>query len=128
MDDRPAHRPYARIELERRFLLDALPPSLTESAFERLHDTYVTGTHLRIRHLFDPDGTWITSKLGQKIPNPQAPNDPRQRQMTTIYLPKSEADVLAPLPGLWAMKRRYKIREQGWTFCIDVCLRDDVGG
>jgi CYTH domain-containing protein len=28
--------------------------------------------------------------------------------------------VVARLPGLRTTKRRYKLREQGWTFCIDV--------
>jgi CYTH domain-containing protein len=120
MNDRPTHRPYARIERERRFLLDALPPVVPAHEYERLHDLYVHGTHLRIRHVHGPDGAWITTKLGQKIPNPEAPDDPRERKMTTIYLPLEEAAALAPLTGLRTVKRRYKLVEQGWTWCIDV--------
>jgi CYTH domain-containing protein len=40
--------------------------------------------------------------------------------MTTIYLPESEGAGLASLPGLRTTKRRYKMLEQCWTFCIDV--------
>jgi CYTH domain-containing protein len=121
--DRPTHRPYARIELERRFLLDALPRTIDLNDYERLHDLYVRGTHLRLRHVHAADGAWITSKLGQKIPNPAAPDDPRQRQMTTIYLPRSEVQAFAALDGLRTTKRRYKIAEQDWTWCIDVWER-----
>jgi CYTH domain-containing protein len=118
--DRPLFRPYARLELERRFLLEALPPDLDPDDFERLHDLYVAGTHLRVRHVHRANGDWLATKLGQKIPNPAAPDDPRQRQMTTIYLPRSEGEALLPLAGLHTVKRRYKIAEQGWTWCIDV--------
>jgi CYTH domain-containing protein len=120
MNDRPTKRPYARIEMERRFLLDRLPASVDPDAYERLDDLYIEGTHLRLRELRRPDGAWIVTKLGQKILDPDAPGDPRCRQMTTIYLPESEAKVLAGLPGLRTTKRRYKLLEQGWTFCIDV--------
>lgn len=120
MDDRPQHRPYARLELERRFLLASLPSAVPGDAYERLFDTYVAGTHLRVRHVHRPDGAWITSKLGQKIINPEAPEDPRQRKMTTIYLPQEEARVLDGLAGLRTVKRRYKLVEQGFTWCIDV--------
>lgn len=120
MNDRPTHRPYARIELERRFLLDALPSVVDPDDYERFDDLYIYGCHLRLRHVHRPDGAWITTKLGQKIPNPASPDDPRQRQMTTIYLPQSEAAALSHLEGLRTRKRRYKLAEQGWTWCIDV--------
>jgi CYTH domain-containing protein len=120
MDDRPTKRPYARIERERRFLLERLPPELDPDDYERLEDLFVEGTHLRLRHVRRPSGEWIVTKLGQKIVEPGAPNDPRQRSMTTIYLPESEGAVLGSIPGLRTTKRRYRTREQGWTFCIDV--------
>jgi CYTH domain-containing protein len=120
MNDRPQHRPYARLELERRFLVERLPANIDPNDFERLHDLYLRDTHLRLRNVHAPDGTWITSKLGQKIANPAALDDPRQRQMTTIYLPLSEAEIFSSLEGLRTIKRRYQLREQGWTWCIDV--------
>lgn len=120
MDDRPTKRSYARIERERRFLLERLPPAVDPDVYERLDDLFVEGTHLRLRRVSRPDGAWIITKLGQKVLDPDAPSDPRCRQMTTIYLPESEAAALAALGGLRTTKRRYKLREQGWTFCIDV--------
>ena len=53
-------------------------------------------------------------KLGQKIPDPDAPGDVRHRQ-TTIYLAPGEATALATLDGPRTVKRRYKLEEQGWT-------------
>jgi CYTH domain-containing protein len=120
MDDRPTKRPYARIELERRFLLEGLPAELDPNEYERLDDLLVEGTHLRLRQVRKPRGEWVVTKLGQKVVDPEAPDDPRRRQMTTIYLPENEGSLLTSLPGLRTMKRRYKVREQGWTFCIDV--------
>lgn len=120
MHDRPLHRPYARLELERRFLLEVLPPEAEARGFVRLHDRFVTGTHLRLRHVRASDGRWLATKLGQKIPNPEAPEDPRQRQMTTLYLPEAEGAALAPLSGVTSVKRRYELPEQGFTWCIDV--------
>lgn len=120
MNDRPTKRPYARIERERRFLLERLPPEVDPEAYERLDDLFVEGTHLRLRRVSRANGEWIVTKLGQKVLDPAAPSDPRCRQMTTIYLPEEEAAVLASLAGLRTAKRRYKIFEQGWTFCIDV--------
>lgn len=120
MDDRPLHRPYARIELERRFLVEALPAQVAAGEYEELRDLFVFETHLRVREVYSASGQWLATKLGQKIPNPAAPDDPRQRQMTTIYLPRSEAAALEPLAGVRTVKRRYKLREQGWTWCIDV--------
>lgn len=117
--DRPLTRKYARIERERRFLLEALPTGVDPDDYDRLRDCFVTGTHLRLRRVERPDGTVRTTKLGQKIMDPAYPNSPRHRQMTTIYLPEAEAAAL-PLDGLRACKRRYKLFDQGFTFCIDV--------
>jgi CYTH domain-containing protein len=120
LNDRPRIRRYARIELERRFLLEVLPPGVKEDDYERMRDVYVHGTHLRVRHIYAAGGEWITTKLGQKIPNPRAPDDPRQRQMTTIYLPREEIAALEVLDGLRTVKRRYRLEEQGRTWCVDV--------
>ncbi len=119
MTDRPLKRKYARIERERRFALKRLPAGLDPGTFQRLRDCYVRDTHLRLRQVETPDGEIVIVKLGQKIVDPEAPEDPRRRQMTTIYFDAAEAAALR-LDGLRTVKRRYKHREQGWTFCIDV--------
>lgn len=121
MDDRPLRRKYARIERERRFVLDRLPPSVDPGEFERLDDLFVHGTHLRLRRVTSASGQWLATKLGQKIVVADVPGDARLREMTTIYLPDDEGARLASsLDGLRATKRRYKVPEQGFTFCIDV--------
>jgi hypothetical protein len=53
MDDRPTKRPYARIELERRFLLELLPLELLND-YERLDDLFIEGTHVRLRDVRRP--------------------------------------------------------------------------
>lgn len=121
MDDRPLRRKYARIERERRFVLDRLPSAVDPDDFERLDDLFVRGTHLRLRRVTSASGEWLATKLGQKVVAPEAPADPRLREMTTIYLPDEEGALLArSLDGQRATKRRYKLREQGHTFCIDL--------
>ena len=126
MDDRPLTRKYARIERERRFLLDELPVSVGPSAFQRLRDRFVDGARLRIRRVESPDGSEIITKLGQKLPNPDDPTNPCHQMMTTIYLTPGESEVLDGLPGRTSVKRRYKLAEQGWTFCIDVWEQPDA--
>lgn len=112
-------RKYARIERERRFLVETLPPALEGASFQRLRDCFVRGTHLRLRQVEGPSGEVLQVKLGQKVLDPAAPADPRRRLMTTIYLPPEEAAAL-PLDGPRACKRRFKLSEQGWSFCVDV--------
>jgi hypothetical protein len=120
MGDRPLRRKYARVERERRFLLDQLPEGVDEASYVRLRDRFVEGACLRLRRLERPDGTEVLTKLGQKIPDPEAPGDPRRRQMTTIYLAPEEAGSLDALEGPRAVKRRYALEEQGRTWAIDV--------
>ncbi|MEZ5974543.1 MAG: hypothetical protein R3F17_02865 [Planctomycetota bacterium] len=118
--DRPAKRPYARIERERRFLVAELPEHLRAAPFQRLRDLYIGGTQLRLRRVEDPGGGVVQLKLGQKRPDPDAPEDARHRQMTTCYLDLAEEAALSGLPGLHTVKRRYAWPEQGWTFVLDV--------
>lgn len=119
-NDRPERQRYARVELERRFLLERLPPGMDPQDFRRLRDRFVEGTFLRIRRVEAPDGTELVTKLGQKVVDPEAPDDPRRRLMTTIYLAPGEAQHLSALRGPEAVKRRYPVREQGWTWAVDV--------
>jgi CYTH domain-containing protein len=112
---------YGRVERERRFVLEKLPSEVDAFEYVRLEDLFVRGTHLRLRRVTKPNGDFVTTKLGQKIVAPDAPEDPRQRQMTTIYLPDDEGAILAAsLEGSRTIKRRYKLREQGLVFCIDM--------
>ena len=118
--DRPSTRPYARIERERRFALDALPAAVDPGDYERLVDLYLRDTELRLRRVEAPDGTRKQVKLGQKTPDPDAPADPRRRRMTTLYLRPGDEALFVDLPGRRSVKRRYRLRDQGHVFCIDV--------
>lgn len=118
--DRPTKRKYARIERERRFLLDELPSQVDPGDYKRLRDRFVEGAFLRLRRVERPDGSEVVTKLGQKIVDPDAPHDARRREMTTIYLEPGQAEALAALEGPRSVKRRYLFFEQGWTWAIDV--------
>lgn len=118
--DRPLRRKYARIERERRFLLDALPAQVDAADYVRLRDRFVEGAPLRLRRVERPGGDEVVTKLGQKIVDPEAPSDPRRRQMTTIYLEPGEASALDALPGARSVKRRYTLVEGELTWAIDV--------
>jgi CYTH domain-containing protein len=115
----PALGKYARIEWERRFLLAQLPAAVDALDYARIDDLYIAGTHLRLRVLRRPTGEWVTTKLGQKVADPAAPEDPRRRLMTSIYLPEAEGQALDGLPGLRTSKRRYRLAEQGRVFSVD---------
>ena len=48
---------YARVEIERRFLLAALPAELDpRSAYQTFEDRYFLGTSLRLRRVTSPSG------------------------------------------------------------------------
>src|SRR5258705_6533263 len=56
---------YARVEIERRFLL-ARPPDRLPADYRRIRDWYLEGTRLRLRRIEDPQGAVLALKLGQK--------------------------------------------------------------
>lgn len=118
MDNRPLIRRYARVERERRFLLQKMPPGIDPNDFQRLYDCFVRETSLRLRRVEDPIGNVLVVKLGQKLPDPNAPNDPTRRMLTTIYLTEAEGLALS-LDGVQSVKRRFKLEEQGAIFVID---------
>jgi CYTH domain-containing protein len=93
---------YARPELERRFLLAAVPDGLVPKA--HLEDRYLLGTRLRLRVVTEPDGT-VVRKLGQKVR--MDPDVPSEVWLTTIYLDEAEHELLADLPGTVLVKDRF---------------------
>ncbi|MCA9563244.1 MAG: hypothetical protein KC561_07135, partial [Myxococcales bacterium] len=80
---RPLKRKYARVERERRFLLERLPTELDAAAFHRIRDRFLEGTNLRLRRVEMPDGSHLVTKLGQKLLDPEAAQSSRNRLMTT---------------------------------------------
>jgi hypothetical protein len=97
---------YARLEVERRFLLDALP-DLAGARVLRITDRYVHGTRLRLRVVHEGDS--VLRKLGQKVPRSTSTNE-----HTTLYLDEAEHALLRALPADELSKTRYVL--DGWSF------------
>jgi CYTH domain-containing protein len=103
---------YARIERERRFLLDRFPRQ-EALRVRRITDRYIEGARLRLREQ-TVDGGPPIFKLTQKVPAPA--KGARQELITTIYLTKPEFRLLAQLPARVLRKVRYSLP----PFGIDV--------
>lgn len=108
----PDHK-YARIERERRFLLDRFPSNTAVERTRHIDDRYINGTSLRLRRMSEEGGPTVF-KLTQKIP--MADSSPRERLITTIYLTEDEFRIFAQLPAMALSKSRYSVP----PFGIDV--------
>jgi CYTH domain-containing protein len=110
---------YARIEQERRFLLQGLPDDFDSSGtFVRIFDLYLTGTRLRLRRMESPSGAVLAYKLGQKYHLPE--QEAHQSIMTNLYLNEAEYNLLAKLAGDTLMKRRHPYLHSGYSYGIDL--------
>ena len=94
---------YARIERERRFLLDRFPMA-DVVRIRHITDRYINGTLLRLREQAD-DGSPAIFKLTQKIP--ARASGAQQGLITNIYLTEDEFRLLAQLPAKMVSKVRY---------------------
>jgi CYTH domain-containing protein len=122
----PAESKYARVERERRYLLQDLPEGLTRaSPHVQITDNYLTGTRLRLRKVRDPlTNKWIV-KLTQKFA--PAAEDLSRTTMTNIYLNALEVDTLAVSDANEIRKNRYPFAFEGRQFSIDMFLGDLFG-
>lgn len=111
---------YARIEWERRFLLNSFPTGETVTRVRRISDRYIEGTTLRLRQQNDDDGQPVF-KLTQKLPGGTVPG--QQGLITSMHLTKEEFNVLATLPA----KELTKVRHSVPPFGIDV-FEGTLGG
>lgn len=112
---------YARIELERRFLLRDFPAGLERTHYHtQIFDNYITGTRLRLRKIREPYKREWTWKLTQKF----APdsNDFSRTLITNIYLSQFEYEQLAVFEGNELRKNRYPYEHEGRVFSVDVFL------
>ena len=109
----PVEQKYARIEWERRFLLDRFPRGTVATRVRRISDRYIQGTTLRLRQQSDNDGQNVF-KLTQKLPDKG--NGARQGLVTSMYLTNAEFSVLAKLPARVLTKTRHSVP----PFGIDV--------
>jgi len=105
----PGHK-YARIERERRFLLDQFPTNANVVRIRRITDRYIDGTALRLREQSDDNGPTVF-KLTQKIP--ARANGGQQGLITSMYLTEDEFRVLAQLSANKLSKTRYSAPPYG---------------
>src|ERR1041385_8413250 len=122
----PATSKYARIERERRYLLQDLPADLTRaSPHVQITDNYITGTRLRIRKVREP----LTNKWTVKFTQKYSPNPPdfSRTVITNIYLNALEAETLAMFDANEIRKNRYAFEYDGKAFSIDMFLGDLFG-
>jgi CYTH domain-containing protein len=122
----PDESKYARVERERRYLLQDLPEGLTRaSPHVQITDNYITGTRLRLRKVRDPQTNKWTVKLTQKFaPNP---SDLSRTIITNIYLNALETEALAVSDANEIRKNRYWFEFAGRKFSVDMFLGDLFG-
>jgi CYTH domain-containing protein len=122
----PAESKYARIERERRYLLQDLPQGLTRAdPHLQITDNYITGTRLRLRKVRDPRTNKWTVKLTQKFaPDPE---NFSRTIITNIYLNALEAETLAVFEANEIRKNRYPFEFAGRKFSVDMFLGDLFG-
>jgi CYTH domain-containing protein len=117
---------YARLERERKFLLDRYPGDLTPAdPHVQITDNYLTGTRLRLRKIRDPKTNKWTLKFTQKFaPNPQGLS---RTLITNVYLNAHEYNMLAVFEANEIRKNRYPFEHNGQRYGIDVFLGDLMG-
>jgi CYTH domain-containing protein len=101
---------YARIEIERRFLLEGVPEAAEVLAINEIADRYLDGTRLRLRRMARVGGP-TQLKLTQKLPDPDGPR--HGALTTTIYLSEAEHAAFAQLPAATLSKSRLSIAPYG---------------
>ena len=117
---------YARIELERRYLLQDLPEGMTRAdPHVQITDNYITGTRLRLRKVREPRTNKWTVKFTQKFaPNP---SDLSRTVITNTYLNAAEHQLLSVFEANEIRKNRYPFEWHGRKFTIDMFLGDLFG-
>jgi len=122
----PGESKYARVERERRYLLQDLPEGLTRAdPHLQITDNYITGTRLRLRKVRDPRSNMWTVKFTQKFaPNP---GDFSRTIITNIYLNALEAETFAVFDTNEIRKNRYTFEFEGRKFSVDMFLGDLFG-
>jgi CYTH domain-containing protein len=117
---------YARIERERRFVLEDLPEGLTRADRHlQITDNYITGTRLRLRKVRDPRTNKWTVKFTQKFP--ANPDDLSRTIITNTYLNALEAETLSVFDANEIRKNRYLLEFEGKSLGIDMFLGDLFG-
>jgi len=117
---------YARIERERRYLLEDLPEGMTRADHHlQITDNYITGTRLRIRKVRDPrTNKWVVKFTQKFAPNP---DDLSRTIITNLYLNATEAGTLSIFEANEIRKNRYYYEFAGRRFSVDMFIGDLFG-
>jgi CYTH domain-containing protein len=117
---------YARVERERRYLLQDLPAGLSRADHHfQITDHYLTGTRLRIRKVRDPKtNKWVVKFTQKFAPNPA---DLSRTIITNIYLNAIEAETLGIFEANEIRKNRYRFEFQDRQYSVDMFLGDLFG-
>lgn len=133
MNDARAFRAkYARLEFERRFLVDAVPKDVADARL--IEDGYIAGTRLRLRRVLTFEGHALEMKLTQKL---DVAGDPaadcalpaaRSQWVTNTYLTTAEYASLSPAVTHRGLKRRHRGRLGVYSVAFDqwVAPRSDL--
>ena len=109
----PGEGRYARIEREQRWLLNELPPNVTDERV--IVDHYWTGTSLRLRMI--QRGDEVVYKLCQKVR--VAVDNPELVKITNIYLRSDEFHALSVTPSSILAKSRWSVVSNGVRYAVD---------
>ena len=122
----PVESKYARVERERRYLLQDLPEGVTRpDPHVQITDNYITGTRLRLRKVREPRTNKWTVKLTQKfVPDPR---DFSRTIITNIYLNALEVETLGISDANEIRKNRYPFEFEGRKWSADMFLGDLFG-
>jgi CYTH domain-containing protein len=108
---------YARIEFERRWLVDkAARPSLDGAYATQIEDRYIDGTRLRLRQMSRADLGETKWKLTKKYEC----EDASARPIVTAYLTAPEFELLRALPARGLAKTRYHLEIEGQWWSLDL--------
>jgi len=117
---------YARVERERRYLLQDLPEGVSRADHHlQITDNYLSGTRLRLRKVRDPQtNKWVVKFTQKFAPDP---SDLSRTMITNTYLNPIEADTLAIFEANEIRKNRYHFEFEGRQFSVDMFLGDLFG-
>lgn len=106
---------YARLELERRWLVDsAARPGLDDASVTLIEDRYIDGTRMRLRRM--TRGARVVHKLTKKYDTDR----PEARPVVTTYVTETEYAVFAALPARALRKCRYHLPVDGVFWSLDL--------
>jgi CYTH domain-containing protein len=101
---------YARVEIERRFLLAGVPDGEDVRTVHEIDDRYIDATRMRLRRMAEVGGP-TALKLTQKLPG--VDGEGRLGVLTSLYLSEDEYAALAALPAAPLSKSRLSIGGYG---------------